>query len=91
MIFAYVTFFSLIGFYSFKYSLEGFTWFPTANQSFYQMLILLTTANFPDIMLPAYNNSRFSCLFFIFYLMLGLYFLQNILLAVVLNNYKKRL
>jgi len=55
------------------------------------MLILLTTANFPDVMLPAYEAARINCLFFIGYLVLGLYFLQNILLAVVFDNYKKRL
>ena len=51
----------------------------------------MTTANFPDVMLPAYNASRLNSLYYIAYLMLGLYFLQNILLAVVFENYKKRL
>lgn len=55
------------------------------------MLICLTTANFPDVMLPAYNSHRYNCLFFIFYLMIGLYCLQNILLAVVFGNYKQAL
>jgi two pore calcium channel protein len=55
------------------------------------MLTLLTTANFPDVMLPAYYESRINCLFFIGYLVFGLYFLQNILLAVVFDNYKRQL
>lgn len=51
----------------------------------------MTTANFPDIMLPAYNANRYNCITFIVFLIFGLYFLQNILLAIVIDNYKKRL
>lgn len=54
------------------------------------MFILLTTANFPNVMLPAYNTNRWACLYFIFFLMMGLYFLQNVLLATIFDNYKKR-
>ena len=55
------------------------------------MMILLTTANFPNIMLPSYNSHRVYALFFLGYLIIGLYFLQNILLAIVFDNYKKRI
>jgi two pore calcium channel protein len=55
------------------------------------MAILLTTSNFPDVMLPAYYESSFSVIFFIIYLILGLYFLLNTLLATIFTNYKKRL
>jgi two pore calcium channel protein len=55
------------------------------------MTILLTTSNFPDVMLPAYFNSSYSVIFFIIYLVLGLYFLLNTLLATIFTNYKKRL
>jgi len=55
------------------------------------MIILLTTSNFPDIMLPAmYTNAAFS-LFFIAYLLLGLYFLLNTLLATVFSGYKRKM
>lgn len=39
------------------------------------MFICLTTSNFPDVMLPAYNANRWYVLYFISYLTLGLYFL----------------
>ena len=55
------------------------------------MLTLLTTANFPDVMLPAYQANYFSMLFFVTYLLLGLYFLINLLVASVFNKYKGRL
>lgn len=42
-------------------------------------------------MLPAYNADRINVLFFLAYLIVGLYFLQNILLAIIFDNYKKRI
>lgn len=55
------------------------------------MLILLTTANFPDIMLPAYNVSYFWSIYFVSFLILGLYALLNLLLAQVFNSFRNRL
>ena len=55
------------------------------------MTILLTTANFPDIMLPAYNVSFFYSIFFISYLMIGLYFLLSLLLANIFTKFTQRL
>ena len=55
------------------------------------MLILLTTANFPDVMLPAYNVSFFWAFYFISFLILGLYALLNLLLAQVFNSFRARL
>jgi predicted membrane protein len=42
-------------------------------------------------MLPAYQTSTFYVLFFFIYLMFGIYFLFNTLLATIFTNYKKRL
>lgn len=86
----FVGFFSLTGYYMFKTSMEGFIYFKTPLASLYHMFILLTTANFPDVMLPSYNENRFYCAFFIGYLIIGLYFLQNLLLAMIFDNYRKR-
>ncbi len=35
------------------------------------LFVMLTTANFPDVMLPAYRDSRAACFFFIAFLVLG--------------------
>ena len=45
------------------------------------MLVLLTTANYPDVMMPAYNASRPSVLFFVSFLLVGLFFCMNLVLA----------
>ncbi|EQC40820.1 hypothetical protein SDRG_01888 [Saprolegnia diclina VS20] len=60
----------------------------TYVESSWQMLILLTTANFPDVMLPAYNKSRWQATFFIFFLCFGLFFLLNVILAQIFSNYQ---
>jgi two pore calcium channel protein len=54
------------------------------------LLVLLTTSNFPDVMMPAYKESRLYAIFFIVYLIFGLYLLMNMLLAMFYANYKKR-
>ena len=55
------------------------------------MIILMTTANFPDIMLPAYAENYWVMLFFVSYLIFGLYLLMNFLLANVFNKFRDRL
>ena len=91
IIFSFIFFFAFSGFFLFQGSLEGVTTFPDIGTSYYNMLILLTTANFPNVMLPAYNSARSNSIFFLVFLVFGLYFLLNVLLAIVFDNYKKRI
>jgi len=91
LIVAYITIFALLGFYIFRGTYEGCTYFATIDDSLFNLLVLLTTANFPDIMLPAYYLSSWYCIYFIGYLVFGLFFLLNLLLAVFYSNYKQML
>jgi len=91
LITAYIVMFATLGFYLFRGTQEGSSYFGDISDAIFNLLVLLTTANFPDIMLPAYNINPLYCLFFIVYLILGLFFLMNLLLAVFYNNYKNRL
>ena len=88
LIFIYVFFFSILGYYLFRDMFEREIYFKSISDSMYQMMILLTTANFPDIMLPAYQVSIAYNLYFIIFLLIGLYFFINLLLAKVFDNYK---
>lgn len=54
------------------------------------MMVCLTTSNFPDVMLPAYQINRWNALFFIIYLTLGLFLMMNLLLAIFYSNFKLR-
>lgn len=62
-----------------------FTTYLTALQN---LQILLTTANFPDVMMPAYANSDFSPIFFFVFLMFGMWFLMPVLLASIVESYQ---
>ncbi|RXM99250.1 Two pore calcium channel protein 1 [Acipenser ruthenus] len=62
-------------------------YFNTLENSIVSLFVLLTTANFPDVMMPAYSRNTWSCVFFIVYLSIELYFIMNLLLAVVFDTF----
>jgi len=47
-------------------------------------------ANYPDVMMGAFNQTKVAPLFFTLYLMLTLYFVMNIFLAMVYGFYQER-
>ena len=51
----------------------------------WDLLVLLTTANFPLVMLPAYSRNRSYAAFFLAYVCFGVFFLLNYVLAAVIN------
>ena len=53
------------------------------------MLVLLTTANFPDVMLPAYQSNRLYAFYFMIFLLLGLFLFLNLLLAIIYSRFRK--
>ena len=55
------------------------------------LFILTTTANYPDVMLPAYAEyCGGAALFFVAFLLLGLFVLMNLVLAAVFAAHKQR-
>ncbi|KAA8524388.1 hypothetical protein F0562_010820 [Nyssa sinensis] len=44
-----------------------------------------------DAWIPAYKASRWYCLFFVLYVLLGVYFVTNLVLAVVYDSFKSQL
>lgn len=83
----YVFYFSWMGNRLFSGTIEGVETFDTLWDSFFYMFVLLTTSNYPDVMLPAYSQERRFCIFFIVYLMAGLFLFMNLLLAIFYSNY----
>ena len=90
-IFTYILIFVLTVYYFYRSTFEGFQNFGTIRDSYKNMTILFTTANFPDVFLPAMNINFFNSMLFMFFMLMGLYFLTNLLTANVFNKYMERL
>ena len=88
-IFVYLLYFAAVGMFIFEGTTTGFASFSSLGESYYQLVILITTSNFPDIMLYAYNTSTWYTLYFIVFVLFGVFFLLNVLLGVIFENYKK--
>ncbi|XP_055963219.1 two pore channel protein 1 [Sorex fumeus] len=78
--------FAILGFYLFSPNPSD-PYFSSLENSIVSLFVLLTTANFPDVMMPSYARNPWSCVFFIVYLSLELYFIMNLLLAVVFDTF----
>lgn len=74
--------------YSLYLQQEGEKYFSTAADALESLLVLLTTANHPDVMMPIYQYNRFSALYFILFLGIGTYIILNLLIAVIYNHFK---
>ncbi|CAF0795036.1 unnamed protein product [Rotaria sordida] len=67
---------------------QGSTYFSNLHDSTLQLLVLHSTANNPDIMIPAYSDNRLNALFFIIFVVIGIYWIQNIITAVVYRAFR---
>ncbi|KAF7659186.1 hypothetical protein LDENG_00001630 [Lucifuga dentata] len=70
---------------------EGTLYFTNYLEIVFDLYVLVTTANSPDVMMPAYNTSFIFAVFFILYILINIYIFMSVFLAVVYNNYKKYL
>ncbi|CAH9089148.1 unnamed protein product [Cuscuta europaea] len=87
----FLLFCSWLGYVIFEDTQQGKTVFTSYGATLYQMFILFTTSNNPDVWIPAYKESRWYCLFFVLYVLLGVYFVTNLILAVVYDSFKSEL
>ncbi|CAM9131385.1 unnamed protein product [Lampetra planeri] len=72
-------------------TIDGAPYFTSYLDVVFDLYVLVTTANSPDVMMPAYNASLAFAIFFIVYILVNTYIFMSVFLAVVFNNYKKHL
>ncbi|XP_078256401.1 two pore segment channel 3 [Rhinoraja longicauda] len=70
---------------------DGTPYFSNYLDVFFNLYVLVTTANSPDVMMPAYEVSWAYSIFFIVFIIVNTYVFMSLFLAVVYNDYKKHL
>jgi hypothetical protein len=65
-----------------------FTSFDNFTYTYITMCVLLSTENYPWVLWPPYLISRWNVLYFISYLLFAYFFLLNILLALIFQQYE---
>jgi len=83
--------FSWMGILLFAYSREGDDYFGSPARCLLSLFTLITTANFPAVMMDAYTKTRWVFIFFFVYILLSLYVMQNLILANVSCGYRDAL
>ncbi|CAA6661126.1 unnamed protein product [Spirodela intermedia] len=67
----FILFSSWLAYVTFEDTQQGKIMFTSFSETLYNMFVLFTTSNNPDVWIPAYKSSRWSCLFFVLYVLLG--------------------
>ena len=82
-----LVFYAWIGVVAFFESPLGYQSFPSLVEGMWTMWICVTTANYPDVMMLGYNESRLTALYFVSFMAITFFFMMNLFLATVVNGY----
>lgn len=80
-----IVFYGWFGVVLFYDTTQGARDFSNLIEGCWTLWICVTTANYPDVMMPSYNDSRLSAIFFVSFMIITFFFLMNLILASVVN------
>jgi len=63
-------------------------YFNQLSTAFVETFIMLTSENFPEIMFPSYRKHWFVCIYFVLFVIIGLYMLLQLTTAVVFHSFQ---
>lgn len=63
------------------------TYFKSSTSSFINLFIMVTSANFPDVMMPSYSKNFYYSFFFVSYHVINVYFFMNLTVTVVYSTF----
>lgn len=66
---------------------EGKLFFPSFIEALWTLYICVTTANYPDVMMDAYNENRWTAIYFVSFMVISFFFFMNVILASITNEY----
>ena len=87
----YVYLFALIGMIIMRTTSEENLYLSNYNEAFFNLFVCMTTANYPDVMLPAYKNSRLYFIFFFLFLVGSTMILSNMIIANFYSVYQDQI
>lgn len=85
-----IAFYGWFGVTAFNNTPEGFSQFPNLIEGMWTLWICVTTANYPDVMMPALNENPFVVIYFVSFMIFTFFFLMNIILSIVVNTYSMK-
>lgn len=91
LLFIIAVFYAWFGVVMFVDTEEGRQMFPNFIEALWTLWTSITTANYPDVMMPGYNHNRWVALYFVSFMILTFFFLTNVILAMVVNEYDSAL
>eukprot|EP00730_Choanoeca_flexa_P002322 TRINITY_DN11004_c0_g1_i3.p1 TRINITY_DN11004_c0_g1~~TRINITY_DN11004_c0_g1_i3.p1 ORF type:complete len:1074 (+),score=285.59 TRINITY_DN11004_c0_g1_i3:93-3314(+) len=69
--------------------IEYNTYFNTFDNSFKSLFVAITTANYPDVSMPAMLAGNYTAVGFVIYMFFGCFFVVNFFLAVVYESFQR--
>lgn len=80
-------FYAFFGIVVFVGTAEGAQHFSNLVEAVWTLLICVTTANYLDVAMPGYKENRWVALYFVTFMIISYFFLMNVILASVVNEY----